>query len=883
MSDGDRDLRNRLDGLFSDLEDSIGVEEDKPASLKDTEENITPTAAVAERLFAEQADRRADGQLVMFRALAEKSADAITVGDLEGRQIYGNRACYELFGYDYESQEMLGQPLTNFWYEEDATILTEEVLPQSMAGGWSGEVRQRRKDGSLFQASLIMFPILDNAGQIISVAIIIRDITPTAAVARKRPEHQATGELERRARQVQTSTDVAQEIAAALALDELYRRVVTLVKERFGYYHAQLFLLNEEEDRLETVAGYGKVGRQLSEQGYFIPVGKGVVGRTGARGEPVLSPDVSQDPEWIYYPLLPDTQGELAVPVKLRGKVLGVLDVQSDTVGALTEEDQVMLVGLAGQIATAIESARLLEQMQARTEGLAVLEEMGRALTAILEVDAVIENIYRYTSRLMDTTNLYVALYDPQHDQVSFPLYAEGEQVRRAGSRPAGKGLTEYVIRTREPLLIEENVPARIEELGCDLIGEPAESWLGVPMIIGEQVIGVIAVQSYTTSRAYDEHHRDLLNTIAGQAAIAIENARLFDEHQQARFLLSARVEELDCLNDISRKIDETPPVPEFLQWVAERIPSAMQYPAPPSEGGVCLVAIEFEDADRGGRTVYGAAEAIELPCQIVGGLRIGGERVGQVYISYTEEHRFLDEEADRSGRRALLGDIVRRVSGYIENRRLFEQVQAALEEAEAAHRLYVHKQWTEFVPARAAPFYECTRPGVTPLGDPTSSQNSSETLASSVEADQVVLSRVIEQAMTQREVVVQSTMGDEATQAALVAPIMLRGEVIGALGMHEIEGGRRWTDDEITLIRDVADQIALAIENARLLADTRRRAEREQIITDISARVRSSMNLETILQTAVRELGAALGTDRAFIRLGADTADRSGRAPCEE
>jgi len=861
MSDGDRDLRNQLDGLFSDLEDSIGVEEDKPASLKDTEENITPTAAVAERLFAEQTDERADGPLVMFRALAEKATDAITVSDLEGRQIYGNRACYELFGYDYESQEMLGQPLTNFWYEEDATMLTEEVLPQSMTGGWSGEVRQRHKDGSLFQASLIMFPILDNAGQIISVATIIRDITPTAAVARKRLEHQATGTLERRARQVQTSTDVAQEIAAAPALDELYRRVVTLVKERFGYYHAQLFLLNEEGDRLETVAGYGEVGRQLSEQGHFIPVGKGVVGRTGARGEPVLSPDVSQNPEWIYHPLLPDTQGELAVPVKLRGEVLGVLDVHSDTVGALTEEDQVMLVGLAGQIASAMESARLFEQTQTRAEELTVLEEMGRALTTMLDADTVFESIYHHTSRLMDTTNLYVALYDPLQDQVSFPLYAEGERIRRAGSRPAGNGLTEYVIRSREPLLIEENVPARVEELGCDLIGEPAESWLGVPMTIGEWVIGVIAVQSYTTSRAYDEHHRDLLNTIASQAAIAIENARLFDEQQQARFLLSARVKELDCLNDISRKMDETPPVPDFLQWVAERIPQAMQYP------DVCLVAIEFEDADRGGRTVYGAAEAVGLPCQIVGGLRIGGERVGQVYISYTEEHRFLDEES------ALAGDIVRRVSGYIENRRLFEQVQAALEEAEAAHRLYVRKQWAEFVPARGAPFYERTRPGVTPLGDPTSYQNF-ETSASSVEADlqQVVLSRVIEQAMTQREVVVQSTMGDEAAQAALVAPIMLRGEVIGALGMHEIEGGRRWTDDEITLIRDVADQIALAIENARLLADTQQRAERERLISDISARVRSSMNLETILQTAARELGAALGTDRAFIRLGADT-----------
>jgi GAF domain-containing protein len=132
----------------------------------------------------------------------------------------------------------------------------------------------------------------------------------------------------------------------------------------------------------------------------------------------------------------------------------------------------------------------------------------------------------------MDTTNFYVALYEPQRDAVSFPLYAEGERTRRVGPRQTGKGLTEYVIRTREPLLIEENISARVEELGCDLIGQEALSWLGVPMMIGERVIGVVAVQSYTTARLYDEHDRDLLNAVASQAAIAIENARLFEQAQ---------------------------------------------------------------------------------------------------------------------------------------------------------------------------------------------------------------------------------------------------------------------------------------------------------------------------------------------------------------
>jgi GAF domain-containing protein len=85
------------------------------------------------------------------------------------------------------------------------------------------------------------------------------------------------------------------------------------------------------------------------------------------------------------------------------------------------------------------------------------------------------------------------------------------------------------VIRTREPLLIEENVSARLEELGIESIGQESQSWLGAPMSIGDHVVGVIAVQSYTTPRLYNKRHRDLLYAIASQTAVVLENTRLFE------------------------------------------------------------------------------------------------------------------------------------------------------------------------------------------------------------------------------------------------------------------------------------------------------------------------------------------------------------------
>lgn len=204
----------------------------------------------------------------------------------------------------------------------------------------------------------------------------------------------------------------------------------------------------------------------------------------------------------------------------------------------------------------------------------------------------------------------------------------------------------------------------------------------------------------------------------------------------------------------------------------------------------------------------------------------------------------------------AVLQVVADQVAVAIDNAQLFAETQASLEEMEASQRRYLRKQWTELVPARVAPSYERTRPDITPLDD-------------------VVLPDV-EQAMARREVVVQSSTGDGTGQATLVAPISLRGEVIGALGLQETETKRRWTDDEIALIEAVADQMALAIENARLFEQTQRHAVREKLLADITARVRSSMDPQVILQTAVRELGAALGTDRAFVQLGKATAAQS-------
>jgi len=164
--------------------------------------------------------------------------------------------------------------------------------------------------------------------------------------------------LDRRSRQVRMITEIAQETAAVPDLDDLFRKVVGLIQKRFGYYHVHIYVL--EERQLIMREGTGEAGRKMKEAGHQIPLSADVslVARSARTGDPVRVSDVSQDRGFLPNKFLPNTKSEIAVPIKLSGDVLGVLDIQSDKLNAFDQEDEIMLVGLCGQIAVAIDDRR---------------------------------------------------------------------------------------------------------------------------------------------------------------------------------------------------------------------------------------------------------------------------------------------------------------------------------------------------------------------------------------------------------------------------------------------------------------------------------------------------------------------------------------------
>lgn len=221
------------------------------------------------------------------------------------------------------------------------------------------------------------------------------------------------------------------------------------------------------------------------------------------------------------------------------------------------------------------------------------------------------------------------------------------------------------------------------------------------------------------------------------------------------------------------------------------------------------------------------------------------GRVIGALDVYSTEHEAFSQEDI------SVLQTMADQVAVAISNAQLFAETQAGLEELEATQRRYLREQWTEFVPGQVARSYERTQPDVAPLGD--------------------VMLPDVEQAMVRRGMVVRSGTGDGTDHAAVVAPISLRGQVIGALGLHETEDKRWWTDEELALIETVADQMALAIENARLFEQTQSRAARERLIREITDRFRGAVDIESILQMTVQEVSKALGASHGLVRLGTE------------
>ncbi len=268
--------------------------------------------------------------------------------------------------------------------------------------------------------------------------------------------------------------------------------------------------------------------------------------------------------------VISDDGREVVVPVRVRGETIATIGARKPGARETwSEEDIALIQAVAGQAALAMETARQYSEEQRRVAELEVVNRISQAASQLLRVDSLLRMVGRQIIQVVGETDVQIALYDQANAKITFPYATDKGEPTELAELPMGQGLVSYVIRTQQPLLLEDSIQQQAAELGIQLDDPDLKSWLGVPLLAGNQTIGVLVTKDKTRDRRFTEDDVALLSTVAGQVATALQNARLLEQVQQ-----SARRERL--IHEITSKVRRSPDIQTVLETTAREIGRAL-------------------------------------------------------------------------------------------------------------------------------------------------------------------------------------------------------------------------------------------------------------------------------------------------------------------
>ncbi|MBN1427966.1 MAG: GAF domain-containing protein [Anaerolineae bacterium] len=338
--------------------------------------------------------------------------------------------------------------------------------------------------------------------------------------------HEMEARLQTQTRQLQATTSVARTVAGARNLDQLMEDIVRLIRETFGYYHVQVFLVDAEESYAVLRQSTGDVGKALLARGHRLPVGSlSVIGQVTASSRPVIARDTDTDFIHRRNELLPLTRSEMAIPLIVGNQVIGALDLQSVEPDAFEEEMFPTFRALADQLAVAIKNAQLFEMAE---ENLRELSELSRTTTHRSWIDFLSET---------------------------------RQEERRQVHGVESKAMEIHRSRVVERVLGSGSV---IVSSGAD----GRKAFLAAPIVVRNEVVGVIGVEPDDT-REWSQDDLLLIQGIAERAALAVENARLYLQAQRA-----ANREYL--INTIASRLQRAPSLALLLESATRELSQAL-------------------------------------------------------------------------------------------------------------------------------------------------------------------------------------------------------------------------------------------------------------------------------------------------------------------
>jgi len=351
-----------------------------------------------------------------------------------------------------------------------------------------------------------------------------------------------------------TLFELGREVTAVLDLEELLAKIPQLIARLTKFSAFSVYLLDEKRQELRIAYAVGYPDAALLNM--RLRLGQGVVGAAVEEGRPILVNDIRQEPR--YMGPLRNMLSQLAVPMRRKGRVIGALNLLNEVEGAFTDQDEALLRQFAAHVAVAIENARLFRSERQYVDTLETLAEIGREMSSILDLDALLTRIASLTKRLVDYRTFGILLLNEANQELEMKLavrYGKGAESKHVR---LGEGLVGWSALHREAVLVAD---VSQDPRYINLVDD-ARSELVIPMLTKDRCIGVFDLESPELD-AFTKEHKELLTLLASQAAVAIENARLYEEvrRNEERFekelRFAQRVQMALLPTELPRPLDE--------------------------------------------------------------------------------------------------------------------------------------------------------------------------------------------------------------------------------------------------------------------------------------------------------------------------------------
>jgi sigma-B regulation protein RsbU (phosphoserine phosphatase) len=752
---------------------------------------------------------------------------------------------------------------------------------------------------------------------------LLDDLVAQSAVALQ-ATHQVA--IERwRVEQLSLVRQVSAQVADVLDLEELVRRVANLIFNTFKYYYVALFILEPGQEILRMRACAGKPDCELLPD-MKVHLGEGIIGSAAQDGAEIVANDVSREPRYRYIDILPETQSEVALPLKIEEHVLGVLDVQSNQSGAFQETDLLVLRALADNVAMAIEHARLYGHLRNRADQLSAVAKVSRAVTSILDTDILLEEVVSLIHKQFGYPFVYLFTVEPVRQQIVYragigPLVQALQLERRVCSLDDSEGIVPWVACHGETVLCNDT--------GQDSRCRPSElppadtrAEMAVPLIFGDEVLGVLDVRSEHQD-SFNDDDRLLFEALADSVATAIRNASLYrserwrrqvsDSLREVAGLLSSDVALDQVLDAILIELERTLPCDVAAIWFLRNgdlnLSAVRGYAAEVNVDAFSPTTNSWLDqALNADQPIVRAPQSSPEPLgtalgfpsdysAIAAPLRAGDQHLGVLTLAHRTPERYGTEA------RMITAAFASYAAVAIENTRLYQEAQelaqistVMLQVAEATRSLTTLDHmldavahlvptlvgvdrcaillWndyaTTFEPSAAAGFTPDEQAVfeqwyIAPGDEPAFDdlrQNQAPIFIYDVTTDSRLSDLII---------------WDLGFESLLMLPLLAQGEVMGAMLINyrsdwfEFESVGTIHDERLVIIQGVALQTAAAVENTKLREAQQEEAYVSAALLQVAQAVANLNHLDDILSTVVRIMPILVGVERCIIFLWND------------